>query len=143
MTEFQAILGLRQLERFDRELVKRKRLATHYLNQLSGYFGLDLPQTDEGCSWQTFMVVLNQNLSRDKVIKHLASLGIQANLSAQAINNIAYYRAKYVWNAKTCPEASRLYQHGIALPLHGKLTPRDIRFVADSLKSLLAGHFAL
>lgn len=143
MTEFQAALGLGQLERFSHELAKRRRLAAQYLDQLHDVPELDLPKFDDGCSWQTFMVVLNQAVIRSKVIKHLAGLGIQTNLGAQALNILTYYQTKYGWNDKTCPGASRLYRCGLALPLHGKVSSRDVNFVAKTLKSLLAARLAL
>lgn len=139
MTEFQAALGLGQLGRFDRELEKRKRLAAEYLDRLSDISGLDLPRADDGCSWQTFMVVLGPTVKRGDVIRFLAARGIQSNLGAQAINAVAYYKAKYGWSPATHPAATRLYRNGLALPLHGGVSIRDVAFVCRSLKLAFKG----
>ncbi len=140
MTEFQAALAIGQLERFEKELQRRKRLAAQYLDRLRMVPHITLPRDNSGSSWQTFMIVLDAAVNRGAVIKHLASLGIQSNLGAQAINALSYYRSKYGWTDASCPAATRLYRHGLALPLHGAMTQKDVRLVSDSLGCVLAAR---
>lgn len=140
MTEFQAALAIGQLGRFERELQRRKRLAAQYLDRLSGVPHISLPRDNAGSSWQTFMLVLDANVDRSTVISRLADRGIQSNLGAQAINALSYYRSKYGWTDASCPVATRLYRHGLALPLHGAMTLKDVRFVSDSLAAALAAR---
>lgn len=140
MTEFQAALGLGQLGRFARELEKRRRLATEYLDRLGNVPDLDLPGADDGCSWQTFMVVLGSAVNRGDVIKALAARGIQSNLGAQAINAVKYYKNKYGWSPATHPVAARLYRRGLALPLHGGVSIKDAAFICRVLTQALTGE---
>jgi perosamine synthetase len=140
MTEFQAALGIGQLGRFASELEKRRHLAAEYIDLLGGLSGLTLPESDDGCSWQTFMVVLGDAFKRNDVIRHLAAQGIQSNLGAQAINAVAYYKNKYGWSPATHPVAARLYRHGLALPLHGGVSIKDVAFVCRALTQALTGE---
>ncbi len=140
MTEFQAALAIGQLERFENELARRKRLAAQYLDRLSPVRRVTLPLDDEGNSWQTFMIVLDADVDRSAVIRRLNALGVQSNLGAQAINCLAYYRSKYGWTEASCPVATRLFRQGLALPLHGAMTSKDVRFVSDSLAAALAAR---
>jgi dTDP-4-amino-4,6-dideoxygalactose transaminase len=142
MTEFQAALGIGQLERFGRELEKRKRLAAEYFHRLEGTPRLSLPRSDAGSSWQTFMVTLDDDVDRGETIQHLSNFGIQANLGAQAINALSYYRSRYGWDKLTCPVAYRLYRQGLALPLHGKVSTRDVRHISQVLRSFLTTSHA-
>lgn len=138
MTEFQAALGTGQLARFPRQIQDRRRLAACYQEWLRNDARMTLPATDPGHTWQTFMVTLDLRQDRDKVISALGEKGIQANLGAQAINCLSYYRGKYGWGPDSCPEAARLYCQGLALPLHSGLTEADVSKVAESLKLVLA-----
>lgn len=137
MTDFQAALAIGQLERFGEELEKRRILVNRYCSLLRDAPRLSLPQNHEGHSWQSFMVILDESIDRDGMIRKLAERGIQANLGAQALNCLTYYKRKYAVDEKTFPNATRLYRHGLVLPLYGKLNTRDIDFIAESVIKLL------
>ena len=138
MTEFQAALGTRQLARFPQQIRDRRKLAEYYRDLLHGDSRVTLPSSDPGHTWQTFMVTLGPGQDRDKVIIALGAKGIQANLGAQAINCLAYYRGRYGWGPDNCPVAARLYSHGLALPLHGRMVEADVRRVVAAVRSALA-----
>lgn len=137
MTDFQAALGLGQIERFDREIEKRKKLASVYLECLEKTAALTLPQSNPGHSWQSFMVVLHPDINRTHVIPELLEKGVETNLGAQAINCLKYYQEKYRYTDLSMPQAERLYKSGLVLPIYGKLTEKDIRVVAGKLCSVV------
>lgn len=137
MTEFQAALGVGQLARFPQQIRERRKLAGCYRDLLHGEPRVTLPASDPGHTWQTFMVTLGPGQNRDKVITALGEKGVQANLGAQAINCLSYYRGKYGWGPDSCPVAARLYSHGLALPLHGRMVEADVRHVAASVGAVL------
>ena len=137
MTEFQAALGIGQLQRFGKELDKRRALASCYLAQLKDEALLALPEYDEGHSWQSYMVVLGGSIDRNAIIHKLAKRGIQTNLGAQALNCLTYYQAKYGFGDGDCPNAARLYKQGLALPLYGKLDETCIVHICKELSSCL------
>lgn len=132
LTDVQAALGIGQLKRFGRELDRRAELASRYLERLIGIPGISLPKVAPGHSWQSFMVVLDAAISRDRVIQQLVSDGIRVNLGAQALSCLPCYRDLGV--DTECQIAQRLYESGLVLPLYGKLSVADIEYVADHLK---------
>jgi perosamine synthetase len=136
MTEFQAALALGQTERFRQELLRRQRLAGLY-GELLGDGLVVLPQNDPGHSWQTFMVVLDPGVDRQRVIEGMRARGVQCNFGAHALNRLEYYRNKYGYADADFPVAMRLYSSGLALPLYGKLQDADLVTVARCLISLL------
>lgn len=133
MTDFQAALALGQLERFKEELIKRKFLASKYYKLLNNETKIRLPVNDNGHSWQSFMLVLDENIDRKKIIDKLLIKGVQANLGAQAINCLSYYKSKYGFNEYNFKQASYLYYHGLVLPVYGKLQEKDISFISNTL----------
>lgn len=138
MTEFHAALGGGQLRRFPQQIQERRKLVKCYQDLLQGDARMRLPASDPGHTWQTFMVTLDPRQDRDRVITTLGEKGVQANLGAQAINCLSYYRDKYAWGSESCPVAARLYSHGLALPLHGQMRQTDVRRVVDVLGAALA-----
>lgn len=140
LTDFQAALALGQLDRFGNELAQRRILAEIYRRELRDVQSIALPDIPAGHSLQSYMAVLDVRTSRDEVIRALAEAGIQANLGAQALNCLAYYRNKYGLDENSCPVATRLYRSGLALPLYGALTADDVQGIAARLRAVVKGR---
>lgn len=138
MTEFQAALGIGQLERFPLEISRRRQIVEHYLSLLADLESAALPEPKDGHSWQTFMVVLDTKSDRNEVVRRLREQGVEAALGAQALNALTYYKDKYGLSEETFAKATRLYQCGLALPIYGKLSEKDIDAVCRSLRMCLA-----
>lgn len=137
MTDFQAALGLGQLQRFPGELSRRKVLAKTYSERMSEFKEISLPQQHAGHSWQTFMVVLQDSIDRKSLMKKMLENDVQTNLGAQALNCLDYYQRKYGYSPADFPNASTLYQRGLALPIHGRLTPDDIETIVEALRRII------
>lgn len=137
MTDFQAALAIGQLERFDQEIVARKKLAAVYQNNLANISRVTLPHVHDGHSWQSFMLVLNKDIERKQLIGMLREKNIETNLGAQALHVLAYYRDRYAFAPDDLPNALRLYQSGLVLPLYGKLDVADIEYVSETISGLL------
>jgi dTDP-4-amino-4,6-dideoxygalactose transaminase len=97
-----------------------------------------LPEPKDGHSWQTFMVVLDTKSDRNEVVRRLREQGVETALGAQALNALGYYKDKYGLSEDNFATATRLYQHGLALPVYGKLSEKDIDAVCRSLRTCLA-----
>jgi dTDP-4-amino-4,6-dideoxygalactose transaminase len=136
LTNFQAALGIGQLKRFQGELDARKKLAAIYVEELKSLTQIRLPKLSPGHSWQSFMIT-NQPGQRDGIKRSLADDKIESNLGAQALNCLTYYQNKYQFTQETCPNASMLFTAGLVLPLYGKLTPKNIRYICQCLKKIL------
>lgn len=137
LTEFQAAMGIYQLKTFDEILEKRRKLAREYLNDLADIKSITLPTNIDGHSWQTFMIILSEQFNRKKVIEGMRRIGIETNLGAQALHMMSYFKDKYRYKKEDFPNAVLLYQQGLALPLHSKLSIEDIRFISICLQECL------
>lgn len=133
MTDFQAVLGREQLKRFNVELHKRKQLVKIYYQFLKNQNKIKLPVYIDSHSWQSFMIVLDPKIDRSILIKRLLSKGIQTNYGAQALNCLSYFRKNYGYTKNDFQVASRLYEHGLVLPLYGKLSPMTIKKIARTI----------
>ena len=139
MTDFQAALALGQLKRFNQELDKRKKLAYQYIQLLQNDNNLQIPCYVEGHSWQSFMIVLGEDLRRPLIVERLAAKGIETNLGAYALNCLSYYMNKYRYDQSIFKIAAMLYERGLVLPIYGKLQASDVEYISESLLSALEG----
>lgn len=138
MTDFQAALAIGQLERFHDELRRRFCLAGHYFSRLDSCPQIFLPQNAVGHSWQSFMVVLDNQVDRNLIIDLMGQRNVQVNIGAQALNCLTYFSDKYGVMDVDCPVATRLFRSGLVLPLYGSLTEKDIELICTSLKETIS-----
>jgi perosamine synthetase len=136
MTDFQAVMGYYQLSGLEDDIQKRIRLAQKYGENLSVFKWLKLPETLESRRhiYQTFHIVLEDDLDRGQFISLLKNYGIEANFGAQALHLLPFYKNKYAYAASDFPQASLAFHHGLALPMGTHVTEEDIDFIADTMK---------
>ena len=138
MTDFQAALVNSQFERFDAIMEKKQFLAELYLQDIQ-HPAITLPivPDNRSHSWQTFHILLNDDLDRDLVIQTLKEKGIGTNYGAQCIPAQHFYQEKYGLDAAAFfPNAWNAYHQGIALPLYEKLSRADIAYIAREINKL-------
>ena len=131
------------MTRFEATLAHRHRIASWYQEQLAGAAGLILPPLHPAHTWQTYMLVLDESIDREIVIRDMGELNVECNMGAFAAHQIGpFQRADPSGATDSCPVSTRLFTQGLALPLHSFLNQDHIRTVADSLRRCLAGQMA-
>jgi len=138
MTNFQAALGRPQLRELTSWQLKRKQLAAHYdrlLAPLQNAGLLSCPTSQTGHAWQTYMVVLAEQIDRDAVIATLAAQGIESNFGAHALSTLGIYQMHP--NERPLTVAQRLFKQGLALPFCESYSPSDLETVTQALSRAL------
>lgn len=136
MTDFQAALVDSQFHRLDANLAYKDELAAIYMERLSGLRHIKLPvvPADRRHTWQSFHLVLGEEIDRDNMITALKDRGVGTNYGAQCMPYQQYYREKYRHDSeKLYPNALRAYKQGLVLPLYEKMTKEDVSRVVDAL----------
>jgi perosamine synthetase len=139
MTDFQAVLLLSQLTRLNEILDYKDKLARTYFTELKDCIKLKLPQVPQNKkhTWQSFHIVLNDDIDRDKLIIQLKEKGIGTNLGAQCMPFQKYFLDKYKLNCgKLFPNAMKAYLQGLVLPLYGLLDENNVQYISSSLKKI-------
>jgi dTDP-4-amino-4,6-dideoxygalactose transaminase len=138
MTDFQAVMGHGQLGHVEEEIETRIQQARRYRGNLSSCDWLRTPDTlkNRRHIYQTFHVLLDDELDRDQFIRHLKEQGIEANLGAQALHILPFYRAKYRYDPSDYPQALRACRQGLALPVGSHLSGENIDYICDRLRHI-------
>lgn len=139
LSELAAGVGVAQLQRLDTMLVERARIAARYRDALGRFAPQRLPEGARS-NHQTFGIVLPHALRRDAVISELRALGVEAARLSFALHTLPQFATSAREAAaagRTFPEATRLAEHGIALPLWPGLSNDEQRHVIASLLSVI------
>ncbi len=140
LSDLACALGLAQLERLDRMLADRERVAGLYGEALGGVEGLDLPCPDEGGdrrSWFVYVVQLPRNTDRDATIRALRERGIDSKPYLPAIHLMSFYRRRFGHRPGEFPVCEDVAARSLALPFHPGLTEGQVGRVSAELAELL------
>lgn len=142
LTDFQAALGLSQLNKSDRFLHLRKEIAGNYDKMFSKLEELELSfrHPDRESAWHLYIIRLNENrlrVGRRQIFDALRAENIGVNVHYLPVYLHPYYRA-LGYEAGLCPNAESLYSNMITLPLFPKMTPEDVVDVVTAVKKVIS-----
>ncbi len=139
MTDFQAALVCSQVERINKSIDHKSKIAEVYYNEINSK-NMTLPFTPNYTkhTWQTFHVILNKSIKRDLLIEKLKENQIGANYGAQCIPHMIAYKQKYNYDCeKLFPNALRAYLHGLAIPIHDFVSIEEASMISKTLNKLI------
>lgn len=130
MNEVQAAFGMLQLKHIDHAIEKRKAVDRHYresLHSVRGIAVLDEP-ADAEHNYSYFPVLVNSDypLSRDALYQRLREAGIHARrYFYPLISDMPMYRGLSSANAANLPQAKRISEQILCLPIYPDLAGED------------------
>jgi perosamine synthetase len=138
MTDFQAALVNNQFKRLQHILDYKQQLGVVYFNEIKNpKVQLPFVPKDRNHTWQTFHILLDKTIDRNKTIELLKSRNIGTNYGAQCMPAQHYFQKKYKLDcAKLYPNAMLAYKQGLAIPIYEKLTVDNISYIANQINQL-------
>jgi len=137
MTDIQAAVGRRQLERL-REIVARRRSLAHaYREMLGSIPGLGLPFEPDGVrsNWQSFCVRLPDNVDQKTVMQAMLDRGVSTRRGIMC----AHLEPAFAAHSRRfpLPHSEEARDRCILLPLYPQMTSSDQERVVESLSAAL------
>ena len=139
--DIRAALGIGQLEKLDLILELRGAAAERYGELLAGVEGLEVPLADDADhvrSWFVYVVTLDRDVDRERVIGELERQGIATSRYLPSIHLQSYMREAYGFAEGLCPVSEELSQRTLALPFFTQIEPGAQERVAEALRSAVA-----
>lgn len=148
MTDIMASIGLRQLDRYEGLLARRKEIINEYdkmcdsLGLLhSKHYGPDF--TSSGHLYLVRVPGISDE-TRRQIITKMAESGISCNVHYKPLPMMtAYKKCSYVKGGgvdiKDFPNSYQLYQNEITLPLHTLLSDENVHYIVDRLTEIIKG----
>jgi perosamine synthetase len=137
MTDLQAAVGRKQLERLQQLISRRRALAARYTELLANIEGLVLPVEPEWArsNWQSYCVRLPVRLDQKKVMQNLLEQGIATRRGIMCSHREAPYSGEKQRHDLRQSELAQ--DHSILLPIYAQMSEHDLIRIADVLKSEL------
>jgi perosamine synthetase len=139
MNEFQAAMGVRQMEKLEAIVADRRRTAQRYIDLLAPLDEIVVPLSAPlaDCNFQSFVVILDDQVDRMAVIDHLKARNIESTLGTYAMHAHPAY-AKLGYRPGQLTRSFFLQNNTLTLPLLPAMDDVQMQRVEDGLKEALA-----
>lgn len=141
MTDFQAALLTSQLSRLDEFKAKRRQICEKYDNEFSGMEELilqkEIPESDS-CR-HLYIIRINEEklkCNRREFFDALSEENIQCQIHYIPVYWFPYYQ-KLGYKKGLCPNAEKIYEGIMSIPLYPKMTDEDINDVITAIKKVV------
>jgi UDP-4-amino-4,6-dideoxy-N-acetyl-beta-L-altrosamine transaminase len=132
LTDFQAALGLSQLQRADAGMERRREVAKKYEKAFAGEKGINRQSGYlEGHAYHLYIIEVENRLG---LYNHLRANKIFAQIHYIPCHLMPYYQ-QLGWKEGDMPNAEDYYRHCISLPMFPTLTGKEQEFVIEKIKS--------
>ncbi|MBB1287111.1 UDP-4-amino-4,6-dideoxy-N-acetyl-beta-L-altrosamine transaminase [Flavisolibacter sp. BT320] len=134
LTDFQAALGLTQLQRADEGLAKRRSIAKRY-DEAFTEAGLDFiqPPVNGENAYHLYILLADD---RKGLYDYLRMQGIYCQVHYIPVHILPYYKG-LGHKAGECPKAEAYYEKCLSLPMYPSLSQEEQDYVIHQIKSYI------
>jgi dTDP-4-amino-4,6-dideoxygalactose transaminase len=138
MSNLQAALLIDQLDEIEPRRQERERLALYYRDSFANLPGLDLPVLLPGVKQghHLFTIWVNPR-HRDEILWELQQKGIGVAVNYRACHLYSLFRHQYGCQEGDLPQAERLGNRTISLPLYAGLQQNEAEYVAATVQKVV------
>lgn len=145
MTDIQAALGLHQLARLPAFQRRRREVVARYTEAFSALPELEVPVEREGMesAWHLYVLRLHLprlQIDRARFIEELRRRNIGASVHFIPVHMHPYYRERYHYAEESFPTAAGEFRRLVSLPLHPRLTEKDVEDVIEAVEDIVTLH---
>lgn len=139
MTDIQAAVGIKQLEKLDWIVGERRKVAFAYNDAFQDMDFLHLPLEEEGyfSNYQSYSIHLNKScpLDRNALMQQLLDKGIACRRGIMTSHRETAYKIASM--DVNLPVSEDLQDNSILLPLYVPMEDRDVNYVIDTFREIL------
>lgn len=134
MNDLQASLLLPQLKNINLNLKKRELAYKHYTSAINEIKNINLPKILKKTrhARHLFTIWVNKKI-RDRLLSELQKKNIGVAVNYRAIHTLKYYKKKYNYKNNQFPNALKIGNETISLPLYPSISKKEINFILTIL----------
>lgn len=141
LTDIQCALGLSQLSKLDKFLVKRRAIAAIYSDAFKETAHVKTPLGPKGKKSACHLYVLQIDFerigkSRAVIMAELMKVGVGTQVHYIPVYTQPFYK-KMGFKESGFPEAEKYYKKALSIPMYACLTEGEQNVVVDSIRSVL------
>ncbi|AWB10611.1 MAG TPA: DegT/DnrJ/EryC1/StrS family aminotransferase [Thermodesulfobium narugense] len=141
MTDIQAALGIKQLEKIERYWKIRDEIAKMYINRLSEIDEIEPIEYSfdrRKPSYHLFILkITDDSLSRDFMMEALKYENIGTGIHYLPLHMQKYYKEKYSLKESEFPVATKLGKKIFSVPIGANITEKDVDDVICAIKKII------
>lgn len=142
ITDFQCALGLRQMEKLEGFLARRRAIAAAYGRAFQDAEVEGQAEEPEGVRHAWHLYVLQLTLervgtNRRAVFEACQANGVGVNVHYLPVHLHPFYRARFGHRPGECPVAERYYERAITLPLFPRMSDAHVDEVIRIMRQVL------
>lgn len=142
MTDINAAIGLKQLERYDTLLARRREIIEKYDKAFLDAGLMPIKHFDDESRSSGHLYLLRipefKAEDRNRLITKLAEQGIATNVHYKPLPMMTAYH-NLGFDIKNYQNAYAMYENEITLPLHTKLSDDEVGYVIENILRFLKG----
>lgn len=126
LTDFQAALGISQLQRADEGILRRREIAAAYKNAFSGESFINGQSgVVDGHAYHLYIIEVQDRLG---LYNYLRENKILTQIHYIPCHLMPYYK-QFGWKKSDMPKAENYYKNCISLPMYPNLCEEDLNYV--------------
>jgi UDP-4-amino-4,6-dideoxy-N-acetyl-beta-L-altrosamine transaminase len=142
LSDIGSALGLSQLNKLNKNLSRRREIASKYNDAFGHMAEIKLPAEKDhvDSAWHLYLIRLNLNLlraTRRQVFAALRCENIGVNVHYIPVHYHPYYRKRFGFRVGNYPVAEAAYEELISLPLFQGMTNQDICDVISAVSKVI------
>lgn len=139
MMDIQAAIGIHQLARIEKNWRRRLQIWNRYQK---AFEGLSIktpspPEPDTKHAFHLYTILVDQTatgMTRDQFLEYMTRMNIGVGVHYLSLCEFPYYRERFGWRSEDYPNATRIGQTTVSLPLSAALTDEDVEDVIEAVK---------
>ncbi len=139
LTDIQAAVGIKQLERLDWIIEERRKIAHRYQEAFKEIDVVNLPVEPEGyfTNWQSYVLYLKPGcpIGRNELMQQLLDMGISTRRGVMTTHRESAYKNHKL--AAPLPVSENASDNSIVLPLYVPMSDEEVETVISAFKSIL------
>lgn len=139
MTDIQAAVGIRQLERLDWIVNERRKIAAVYLEAFKAIDCIRLPNESDGyfTNYQSFSIYLKEHcpVGRNELMEYLLAKGISSRRGIMTSHRETAYKEEC--KDVHLPLSEEAADRSIILPLFVPMNETDVNYIIETMITLL------
>jgi UDP-4-amino-4-deoxy-L-arabinose-oxoglutarate aminotransferase len=139
LSDINAALLIGQLPRLEAQLTRREAIAQRYEQAFAGIDGISYPIVPAGTrSARHLFTIWVPPQHRDSALSELQDIGIGVAVNYRAVHLLSYYRERFGFEPGMFPNAERIGDSTITLPLYPAMTDAQVDTVVEAVRRVAA-----
>lgn len=138
LTDIQAAVGIKQLERLDWLIEERRKIAHRYQKELADIIEIRLPFEPEGyfTSYQSFSIFLKDEcqMERNEVMQKLLDRGISTRRGVMTSHRESAYQERC--KGLSLPRSEKASDRSIVIPLYVPMSEQEVTYVIQEIRKV-------